>query len=138
MEYPQDISAQLIQIADKLDASTNPSRTLVASALNEVLASVERTKDKDKKKEKKQTKKEIDSSTASSIHMGLLERYKDFHDTGNSLIGFRGLIDEIGEDSPADVLAAREACEQAFAELDAAMRKARSCYSSLMASLAMY
>jgi t-SNARE complex subunit (syntaxin) len=71
------------------------------------------------------------------MHMGLLERYKEFHDTGANLLGFRNVVvDGIPEDSPNDVLTARKECAAAFDALDQAMKSARASYSRLMASLA--
>lgn len=138
---PKDLSAQLVSIADRIDASENPSKTLVAAAIRDVIAAVERSRDKEKGKEKgkKINKKDVDSSTAASMHMGLLEKYKDFHDTGANLLGFRNIVvDGIPEDSPNDVMAARKECAAAFDALDQAMKNARACYSRLMASLAAY
>lgn len=38
---PQELSATLVRIANKIDASKNPSRELVAASLKQVLAAVE-------------------------------------------------------------------------------------------------
>lgn len=137
---PKELSSHLNGIADKIDASKQPSRELVAAALRDTIAAVERNKDRAKKKEKgKINKKDVDASTASSMHMGLLEKYKDFHDTGANLMGFRNVVvDGIPEDSPNDVMAARKECAAAFDALDQALKNARACYSRLMASLAAY
>lgn len=135
---PKELSARLCEIADRIDASKQPDRTLVASALRETLAAVERSKDKEKGK-KKIDKKNVDSSTASSMHMGLLEKYKDFHDTGANLMGFRDfVVDGVPVDMGGDVAAAQKECAKAFDGLDAALRNARSAYSQLMAVLARY
>jgi hypothetical protein len=136
---PNDISARIKLVADKIDASEHPSRALVASAIREIIAAMERSKDKEKTKNKgkKINKKDVDSNTAASMHMGLLERYKDFHDTGSNLLGFRNVVvDVIPEDFPNDVLTARKECAAAFDALDIALRNARASYSRLMASLA--
>lgn len=137
---PKGMSARLNTIADGIDASKNPSRALVASALRDTIAAMERSRDKEKKKdrEKKISKKDVDASTASDMHLGLLEKYKDFHDTGANLLGFRNVIDGVPENSPSDVIAAQKECAKAFDALDSALRNARSCYSHLMATLAAY
>lgn len=136
---PKELSARLNEIADKIDASKNPSRTMVAAAIREVIAAVKRNKDEDKKERKINKKKDVDPSTAANMHMGLLEKYKDFHDTGANLLGFRNIVvDGVPDDSPGDVLTARKECAAAFDALDQAMKNARACYSRLMASLAAY
>ena len=136
---PKEFSALINAIADKIDASKQPSRALVATAIRDAIAAVERGKDKDKKKEKKEGKKDVDTSTAASMHMGLLEKYKDFHNTGENLLGYRNVVtDGIPENSPNDVLASQKECTKAFDQLDAALRNARSCYSQLMSVLARY
>ena len=134
---PKELSARLNAIADGIDASKQPSRELVASALRDTIAAVERSKDKEKGK-KKIDKKDVDSSTAATMHMGLLDKYKDFHDTGANLLGFRSLVDGVPETSPKDVLAAQQECTAAFDALDTALKNARACYSRLMAALAQY
>lgn len=134
---PKELSSHLKNIADGIDASKAPSRERVAAVLRDTIAAVERNKDKAKKK--KINKKDVDSSTAASMHMGLLEKYRDFHDTGENLLGFRNVvIDGIPENSPNDVVAAQKECTKAFNDLDVALRNARSAYSHLMASLAKY
>lgn len=135
---PREASAQIVSIADRIDSSKNPSRALVAAAIREVIAAVERGKDKEKSKGKKINKKDVDASTASAMHMGLLEKYRDFHDQGNSLMGFRTIVDGIPDDSAGDVLAARKECAKAWAELESAVRNCRGAYSSLMAALSRY
>ena len=137
---PKEVSSRLNDIADKIDASKNPSRVLVASALRDTIAAVERNKDKEKGKNKKKeiNRKDVDSSTASAMHMGLLEKYKDFHDTGANLLGYRNLIDGIPENAQKDVLTAQRECSAAFDALDQALKNARAAYSRLMASLAQY
>ena len=49
---PKEVSSRLNDIADRIDASKNPSRVLIASALRDTIAAVERNKDKEKKKKK--------------------------------------------------------------------------------------
>lgn len=133
---PEDLSARLISVADRIDASERPSKELVASELRQIVAAVEKNREKDKKG-KKINRKDIDASTAASMHMGLLEKYKDFHDTGANLLGFRStIVDGIPDDLGTDVVSARKECEKAFSELDGALRNARSAYSMLMAALA--
>jgi hypothetical protein len=133
---PKELSSYLNEIADKVDASKQPSRKLVAAALCDVIAAVERNKDRAKKKGKI-NKKDVDASTAASMHMSLLEKYKNFHDTGTNLMGFKNVVEGIPENSPNDVVAAQKECAKAFNELDAALRNARNAYSHLMASLAL-
>ena len=72
------------------------------------------------------------------MHMGLLEKYKDFHDTGANLLGYRSLIDGIPDNAQKDVLTAQRECSAAFDALDQALKNARAAYSRLMASLAQY
>ena len=135
---PKEVSSRLNDIADRIDASKNPSRVLIASALRDTIAAVERNKDKEKKKKKEINRKDVDSSTASAMHMGLLEKYKDFHDTGANLLGYRSLIDGIPDNAQKDVLTAQRECSAAFDALDQALKNARAAYSRLMASLAQY
>jgi hypothetical protein len=135
---PKEFSVLLNAIADRIDASKQPSRTMVAAAIRDAIAAVERSKDKDKKKDKKIDKKNVDSSTAATMHMGLLDKYKEFHDTGANLMGYRNLIDAVPESCPKDVMSSQQECAAAFDALDTALKNARSCYSRLMASLAAY
>jgi cephalosporin hydroxylase len=102
------------------------------------VAAAERGRDRSKRKKPK-GRKVVDSSTAASAHLGLLERYKDFHETGANLLGFRGMVDDLPADvGGAEVIAAQKECAEAFNELDAALKRARSSYSHLMAALAAY
>lgn len=110
----------------------------IASGMNHISV-VERNKDKEKSKKSKKDVQSPDAPTATSAHMNLLDRYRDFHNTGSNLLEFRNLVIEgVPENSPSDVLTAQKECSKAFDALDAALRNARSCYSSLMACLAKY
>lgn len=135
---PITVSSQIKKIADMIDNSEEPNRVLVASAIKSVIAAVEKNKDKNKK-DKKISKKDVDTSTAASMHMSLLEKYKEFHDAGSNLLNFKGMItDTIPLDMGNDVVNAQKECAKAFDQLDAALKNARSAYSSFMAVLARF
>lgn len=142
---PNQVSSRLRQIASKLEASKNPNRELVAADIRDLIATVAGSrkpmKEKSEKSEKSKPglKKDDGGQTASAAHLGLLEKYKGFHDMGSEVLGFRDMISHMVPDTIApDITRAKGECDKTFRELEEAMKNARAAYSTLMAGLAKY